>query len=801
MNLASPCKTRQAVLSRLRLPAVLGLVLLLLAANAAALAQNTNDEKEKKQNELRNLAGTLDDIERRLNDRWRDDEQVLSEWTKAIGTIKETATKCVPAAEQDLKKLADKITTLGKPTKGEPAEVVRQRKDLDEQKTALDNRIATCKVLILHSDELLPRIEDVLKHRQAERLLARGPSITEVLHDEGLQPRSWLSEASTYFHERSALLKLQAWHWGLLLLVLVLGTSAGVLIRHGLVAWEAEHRWQHSLSSRIGRSLIVSMGRYAPHVGFGIAAAIFFFFATGYISPIAVINVLAYGLPAYFALLILIHASLAPPRPDKPFLPLPAETSRAFATSLKVFAALVFIAYLLFATFLAQRLPEPLLLLARAVFALAFFANLVWPLWLLIRAPGLARTTGIIVLLTLVLLGAFAAELLGFRNLSTAAVQATAGTLIALGVFGLVRRLLRELYDGLNSGRHPWHRRFRQRLALNSGDPVPGLIWVRLITSLVLWAAMLGAVLHLWGLPDAYFEQFYTWIATGFTVGSLRVNPARIVLALLTLTALLMLSGWIRSRLRRRWLTRTTMDRGAREATVTIAGYVGVALAFVIALAVAGFEFTNLAIIAGALSVGIGFGLQAIVNNFVSGLILLFERPIKTGDWIVVGNTEGYVKRISIRSTMIQTFDRADVIIPNSDLIANQVTNWMLYDPRGRIRVPVGVAYGSDTEKVRDLLLEVANTHPEVITDGTSPTPRVLFLQFGDSSLDFELRCHIRNIDMRRIVISDVNFAIDKAFREHGVEIPFPQRDVHIRDWPDEKKKRSSPSRSNPAKP
>ena len=145
-----------------------------------------------------------------------------------------------------------------------------------------------------------------------------------------------------------------------------------------------------------------------------------------------------------------------------------------------------------------------------------------------------------------------------------------------------------------------------------------------------------------------------------------------------------MLSGWVRSRLRRRWLTRTTMDRGAREATVTIIGYVGVALAFVIALAVAGFEFTNLAIIAGALSVGIGFGLQAIVNNFVSGLILLFERPIKTGDWIVVGNTEGYVKRISIRSTMIQTFDRADVIVPNSDLIANQVTNWMLYDPRGR---------------------------------------------------------------------------------------------------------------------
>ncbi|MEJ2686549.1 MAG: mechanosensitive ion channel [Gammaproteobacteria bacterium] len=198
----------------------------------------------------------------------------------------------------------------------------------------------------------------------------------------------------------------------------------------------------------------------------------------------------------------------------------------------------------------------------------------------------------------------------------------------------------------------------------------------------------------------------------------------------------------------------------------------------------AGLEYKNLAIIAGALSVGIGFGLQNIVNNFVSGLILLFERPIRTGDWIVVGSTEGYVKRIRIRSTQIQTFDRADVIVPNSELISTQVTNWMLYDLRGRVRVPVGVAYGSDTALVKQLLLEAGGAHPQVITDGSAPEPVVLFLEFGDSSLNFELRIYIREIDMRLAVVSDLNFAIDAAFREHGVEIPFPQRDVHVRDWP-----------------
>ena len=223
------------------------------------------------------------------------------------------------------------------------------------------------------------------------------------------------------------------------------------------------------------------------------------------------------------------------------------------------------------------------------------------------------------------------------------------------------------------------------------------------------------------------------------------------------------------------------MERGSREALVTVTGYSGVLVGILVALGVAGIEFTNIAIIAGALSVGIGFGLQNIVNNFVSGLILLIERPVKTGDWIVVGGTEGYVKRIRIRSTQIQTFDRADVIVPNSELISSQVTNWMLRDTTGRARIPVGAAYGSDTQKVKQVLIKVANEHPEVMTYDPALKPFVLFLGFGESSLDFELRIYIRNIDRRLRVISDINFAIDDAFREAGIEIPFPQRDLHIK--------------------
>ena len=161
----------------------------------------------------------------------------------------------------------------------------------------------------------------------------------------------------------------------------------------------------------------------------------------------------------------------------------------------------------------------------------------------------------------------------------------------------------------------------------------------------------------------------------------------------------------------------------------------------------------------------------------------MFERPIKSGDYVSVGELEGSVKQIRIRSTEIETQDRQTVIVPNSELVSAQVTNWVLHDTHGRLRLTIGVAYGSDTEKVRDILQNVASEHPEVLTKGPTPKPRALFVAFGDSSLDFELRVWIRQIEKRYVVTSDINFAIDKAFRKADIEIPFPQRDLHVKSW------------------
>jgi potassium-dependent mechanosensitive channel len=344
--------------------------------------------------------------------------------------------------------------------------------------------------------------------------------------------------------------------------------------------------------------------------------------------------------------------------------------------------------------------------------------------------------------------------------------------------------LIDRAVGGFLPGRYRWQRRLRERLGLFATDSLPSISWLRLLGKFLAWGLALIFFLHLWGVSDAMLKKISAIIIDGFSLGDMKVVPARLILGVFIFAGGWTLFSWLRLRLERTWLDQAGFSQSAQDTLVTITGYCGFAIALLIGLSMAGFSFSNLAVIAGALSVGIGFGLQNVVNNFVSGLIILFERPVKRGDWIRIGTTEGYVQRISVRSTLIQTFDRSDVIVPNSELISNQVTNMTLNDNFGRLIIPVSVAYGSDIELVRRLLEEIAAQTPEVINDGSAPHPLVLFLAFAENSLNFELRCHLANIDRRLPVKSAINFAIDRVFREHHIQMPFPQRDIYIKEFP-----------------
>lgn len=228
-------------------------------------------------------------------------------------------------------------------------------------------------------------------------------------------------------------------------------------------------------------------------------------------------------------------------------------------------------------------------------------------------------------------------------------------------------------------------------------------------------------------------------------------------------------------------LRRLELSPGTGYAVTTLLRYLILMTGVLSAFAILGFQWSRLQWLVAAFGVGLGFGLQEIFANFISGLILLFERPIRIGDIVTINDLSGTVSKIQTRATTIIDWDNKEIVVPNKTFITEKLINWSLTDSITRIVIPIGVAYGSDVEKVEELLYQVAEEHPLVLND---PSPSVFFLAFGASSLDFELRVHINSIDHRLSTIHIINKNIDKLFKENDIEIAFPQMDVHVRDWP-----------------
>lgn len=756
---------------------LLGMVLsvFLLLPSQPALAADLDIEA---------LSKTVTDVERTLA-RKRYDVKTLKELVNQVAEVKSKAGTCVADFEIQQTEVQAALTSLGEATAKDPIDVTRKRRDIQKQLTDIDKQLGSCRVLVIQSEELHIKLNDAIKELLASRMLVRGPDFITLLRENWNKPSEWFSASETFTNNHGGLDLMQAWQWLVLIILLVLTIGPAILLRQYLEHRIRRKHWSDDFSSGFICAIVASLAHYAPHLIGSTAVAIFFSILTREIHPPPFITVITQGLPLYFLILLIITMLLAPPAPATRFLTLPEDLTRALARRLRVLALLAYVGYLLFSTLLKHSLPEAVFLIARDVYASFLILNFIWAFGLMMRLssqPSVRWMTGLVHLSLLI---ALVAEWMGYRNLGFGLARGVLGSLIVIGSTLLLSRLFHDLFNNLDYGRHNWSRRLREAMGLKPGDKMPGLFWLRLFTVVTLWLLFGYFMLQVWDVSDTILFELYTYLTQGFTIWSLEIVPARFASAIITIAVILTIGGWFRKRMESSWLKHTHLDRGAREATVTITGYIVVTIAIITGLSVAGFNFQSIAIIAGALSLGIGFGLQNIVNNFISGLILLFERPIKTGDWIAVGNTEGYVKRIRIRSTEIQTFDRADVIVPNSELISSQVTNWMLHDTRGRARIPVGVAYGTNTQKVKEILEKVATDHPSVVNDGSSPNPKVLFRGFGDSSLDFELRCHIKDIDERLGVISDLNFAIDAAFRENGIVIPFPQRDVHMHKLPD----------------
>lgn len=383
------------------------------------------------------------------------------------------------------------------------------------------------------------------------------------------------------------------------------------------------------------------------------------------------------------------------------------------------------------------------------------------------RWPGRAVRLGFVVFAI-----ASVANLLGYVSLAKVLGEGLLTSIyIAIGLYAAVR-VIGIVIDV--STKTAWAQKIRF-LRARRGVAVG---WIKSGISILatgLWAYWsLGAL----AIQDAVISRARVVLTTPFTLGTASISLGDVLALGLTITVAIVLSRVVRFVLLEDVFTRVRTARGIPHAVSATAHYVILFCGFLLALAAAGIDFSKFTLLAGAFGVGIGFGLQNVVNNFVSGLILLYERPIQVGDTIDMGDLIGQVRRIGIRSSTVRTLTGAEVIVPNADLVSQRVINWTLSDKTRRIDVPIGVKYGTDPGKVLQILASVAETHERVLK---YPAPVALFRGHGESSLDFELRVWIANFDHWFEVESEVNTAINRALGEADIEIPFPQRDLHLR--------------------
>lgn len=782
-------------ISRVIILLVLGLSV--VASNSVS-AQNPQTAEEQLVRSLGVWSDQLNEIAKKLSEP-NPPDLALSSYREELEKIRTGITKAITSQAGLVTAAKLELDALGPPpAKDAPAEspdVAAQRKQLTDRWSALQGNVKKANVALGRANKLLSDISNIRRSRFADRILKKGPS--------PLSPKVWsraapeiVSISQSLANSTLATLKSDAFIQRLR--DSALPTSVALILAV-ILAWPLRH-W---LLRRFGRDPSIAKPTFmdtlrATAVVGGTraflptaAAAIVYMVVINEGLLAAAAEEIAWALFLAFVLftwtLAFFWASLSPARPAWRIVPVPTRFARG-ARGVVIGVALTFAVYLVLSEIVevyGVRLAVAVVqdyLLTVIVTALLLFFLLRQRIWVSEEDPeGRPRWRALrilfsIALIIVAILGAF-----GFVALSRFVVTQFVMTGALIFLVMILHSLGREfIHQGIAP--ESWiGERLRSALRIEEFSAVRIQFWVGLAYDAVLLGLALIIGLFVWGADSKDVGGWLYQAFFGFKIGQFTFSLFNLGAAILIFVVLMAVTRFIQRVLSEQVLPQTTLDAGIQQSIHISTGYVGIVIAATAGIAAFGFDLSNLAIIVGALSVGIGFGLQNVVNNFVSGLILLAERPIKVGDRILVGDQQGVVKRIKVRATEIQTADRANVFVPNSEFISKPVTNLTYADKMGRVIIPVGVAYGSDTGKVRDALLKVANEHPGVLED---PPPSAVFRGFGDSALNFELRCFLEEVEKAIGVTSDLCFSIDDVFRNEGIEIPFPQREVHFKQGP-----------------
>ncbi|MCR9220543.1 MAG: mechanosensitive ion channel [Alphaproteobacteria bacterium] len=796
----------------------------------------------------------LDRIDRLLSQGGPDVGDRTPQWLETLSAVQEEAQAAKAEAESALADATRRLETLGPPpVEGEPPEpsdIRRERADINEEIGLYRSRSSLADLALTRARSLEQQLSRSERTRLIERLTTRGPLpyapdtvkaaaadlLTVVRAAVGTAPAWWRGLPSEErVPERVALVLL-----GFIAVAFAVAFAARRILSRRFGARPTPEPPSYSqrliaaVADGLGKGLIpaavlgilaarATMEGAAIHGDFGALI--------GLAATLGVLYILATALP---------HAVLSPEQPEWRLTRLEPANAARILTLIRAIALMFCLdVYLLEATrqvgaldgLLTADLNAVWTFLFNTLQALAVFALLRPSLWRLEDRPeeavdgdeadrgaaapadeeahedGFEQPAGLdgaaaaaragagagfwrllrFGLATLAVIGLFA-PMAGYTAFGNYLLNNLLFTGLIVGVLYILRGMIRELIGIACSSRF-----LRETAGMAHKSRARLKFWSRAAMDLAVIAAGVLLIAPGWGLSQGEILRWLRQALGGFTIGAVTISVADIVFGLLAFSLVLVLTGAAKRMLADRVLPETDIDEGVRHSVTAGVGYAGFVIAVALAIAVMGVDLSNIAIIAGALSVGIGFGLQNIVNNFVSGLILLIERPIKAGDWVVVGQNEGFVKQISMRATEIETWHRASVIVPNADLLSSALKNWTHKDKYGRVDVPVGVALDSDPKQVEKILLQVARRHPRVVR---WPQPVVLLRSFGTSRLEFELRVFTDDILWVVFIGSELRYEILRRFREEGVILPYDHQVLHLTQGDPQ---RPDPARTDPA--
>ncbi|QCI97745.1 mechanosensitive ion channel family protein [Agrobacterium larrymoorei] len=783
------------------LPSLLLLPVLWILLSSFALAQVTDQGAtsaslplvEQAKADLEKTKSALAEINQQVDDAKGDDARLVDLKGRA-DDLAGTASSTVSSLRGRLDEINGRITSLGDPPKeGAPPEasvVTDERTRLNSEKSQINAVLGDAEAVAGRANQLSNTITSIRRTLFAATLFKRTEISLPVLAEAG---KEFVGEISAL---SSSLTGWALFVWNYKRLSMFGAVSLSVLaallflvggyrvLGHRMErrAFSGEPSYLRRLSVAFWSTTVQSMS-----VFLFMTASAFFLDNFGVLrADIAPIFFVAMSVIAFvYFVSRLTYAIFAPTQPEWRLLHVSNRGAHTISSAMLVMAIVNALDYL-FST-ISETLNSPLILtvaksfvasitIGVILFALSFLKPVIgegedvdnghkrMPRWLsiLLRVGGL------------LLIGACLTGYVGFARFLATQIVAT-GAVVATIYIGILsgkaiskQGVFAETLVGRYLGR---------RFGLG---PVP-LDQAGLAAGLGIYGIALAfgvpLILFSWGFQPGDIESWAYRLLTGFTVGNTSISLISIFSGIMVFVVGYAVTRWFQRWLDRNVMARGQVDAGVRNSVGTGIGYLGIVVAAIFGISSAGLDLSSLALVASALSVGIGFGLQNIVSNFVSGLILLVERPFKVGDWVVTGAVEGTVKRLSVRATEIETFRGQSIIVPNSEFINSSVGNWTHRNRIQRAEIPVSVAYDTDPQKVMDILLELVKKQTPVLRN---PEPHVEFLRFGDFSLDFELRFHLADLSHGLTVKNGLRMEILKRFREEGISIPMPQRNLNI---------------------